>query len=149
MRASLFLLAVIGAEACQRERVFKRHAHGHIKRQAANATFPPALDPNEQILINSFDNTSISTWSYYYTHGDHIAGRNKSMAQWTADKWASYGFTSRLDEYCEFLDASHVSHSSETTENRTTLFEDYWYNGLSANGSQMSSSTTQSHIPWS
>jgi hypothetical protein len=23
------------------------------------------------------------------------------MAQWTADKWAEYGFTSRLDEYCK------------------------------------------------
>ncbi|KAF9698551.1 hypothetical protein EKO04_003673 [Ascochyta lentis] len=110
MRTSLFLLAAIGAEACQRERVFKRHPHGHIKRQVANATFPPVLDPNEQILINSFDNTSISTWSYYYTHGDHIAGRNESMAQWTADKWSSYGFTSRLDEYYVFLNYP-VSHS--------------------------------------
>ncbi|KAF2622625.1 N-acetylated-alpha-linked acidic dipeptidase-like protein 2 [Macroventuria anomochaeta] len=110
MRTSLFLLATIGAEACQRERVFKHHAHGLIKRQAANATFPPVLDPNEQILINSFDNTSISTWSYYYTHGDHIAGRNESMAQWTADKWAEYGFTSRLDEYYVFLNYP-VSHS--------------------------------------
>ena len=98
MRASLFLLAAIGAEACQRERVLKRHAHSHVKRQTS---FPPVLDANEQILLNSFDNTSISTWSYYYTHGDHIAGRNESMAQWTADKWSEYGFTSRLDEYCE------------------------------------------------
>ncbi|KAF3048271.1 hypothetical protein E8E12_011581 [Didymella heteroderae] len=107
MRTSLFLLATVGAEACQRERVFKRHAHGHVKRQAS---FPPVLDANEQILINSFDNTSISTWSYYYTHGDHIAGRNESMAQWTADKWAEYGFTSRLDEYYVFLNYP-VSHS--------------------------------------
>jgi hypothetical protein len=35
-------------------------------------------------------------------HGDHVAGRNESMAQWTADKWTEYGFTSRLDEYCKF-----------------------------------------------
>lgn len=107
MRTSLFLLAAIGAEACQRERAFKRYAHGHVKRQVS---FPPVLDANEQILINSFDNTSISTWSYYYTHGDHIAGRNESMAQWTADKWAEYGFTSRLDEYYVFLNYP-VSHS--------------------------------------
>lgn len=98
MRASIFLLAAIGAEACQRERAFKSHAHSHIKRQSS---FPPVLDANEQILINSFDNTSIAEWSYYYTHGDHIAGRNESMAQWTADKWSSYGFTSRLDDYCK------------------------------------------------
>jgi N-acetylated-alpha-linked acidic dipeptidase len=38
-----------------------------VKRQDANATFPPVLDANEQVLIDSFDNTSISTWSYYYS----------------------------------------------------------------------------------
>ncbi|KAF2994057.1 hypothetical protein E8E13_001770 [Curvularia kusanoi] len=107
MRTSIFILAAVGAEACQRERAFKQHALGHVKRQAS---FPPMLDANEQILMNSFDNTSISTWSYYYTHGDHIAGRNETMAQWTADKWASYGFTSRLDEYYVFLNYP-VSHS--------------------------------------
>ncbi|KAH5489920.1 hypothetical protein HBI29_205990 [Parastagonospora nodorum] len=103
MKTSLFLLSAIGAQACQRERAFVHHSHPHVKRQTSNATFPPALDPNEQILLNSFDNTSIAEWSYYYTHGDHVAGRNKTMAQWTADKWADYGFKSRLDEYFVFL----------------------------------------------
>ena len=32
------------------------------------------------------------------------------MAQWTADKWAEYGFTSRLDEYYVYLNYP-VSHS--------------------------------------
>ncbi|KAL6711356.1 hypothetical protein ACN47E_005887 [Coniothyrium glycines] len=103
MKAAILVFAAIGAQACQRERAFFHHPHRHVKRQSGNATFPPSLDANEQILINSFDNTSIATWSYYYTHGDHIAGRNESMAQWTADKWTEYGFTSRLDEYFVFL----------------------------------------------
>jgi len=110
MKAALFLLGAIGAEACQRERAFVHHSHAHVKRQVSNTTFPPVLDPNEQILLNSFDNTSISEWSYYYTHGDHIAGRNETMAQWTADRWAEFGFTSRLDEYYVFLNYP-VSHS--------------------------------------
>ncbi|KAJ8114115.1 hypothetical protein OPT61_g3922 [Boeremia exigua] len=119
MRAPLFfLLAAVGTEACQRERVFKRHAHSRIKRQTS---FPPVLDANEQILLNSFDNTSISTWSYYYTHGDHIAGRNESMAQWTADKWSSYGFTSRLDEYFVFLNYP-VSHSLVMTSSNGSTY---------------------------
>jgi N-acetylated-alpha-linked acidic dipeptidase len=101
MLTPLLLLSAIGAQACQREFAFKSHSHSQIKRQNTNATFPPVLTPDEQILINSFDNTSISDWSYYYTHGNHIAGLNESMAQWTADKWAEYGFTSRLDEYCK------------------------------------------------
>jgi N-acetylated-alpha-linked acidic dipeptidase len=116
MKTSLFLLGAIGAQACQRERAFVQHSHPHVKRQLSNVAFPPALNTNEQLLLDSFDNTSISTWSYYYStpsvafirklliitaHGAHLAGRNKTMAQWTADKWAEYGFKSRLDEYCE------------------------------------------------
>jgi hypothetical protein len=33
------------------------------------------------------------------------------MAQWTADRWAEFGFTSRLDEYCKLT----ISFSVETT----------------------------------
>lgn len=67
MRATLLLLATIGAEACQRERTFKSHSHNLVRRQSSNETFPPELDANEQILVDSFDSTSISTWSYYYS----------------------------------------------------------------------------------
>jgi len=67
LETALFLLSAIGAHACQRERAFVHHSHPHVKRQTSNSTFPPALDPNEQILLNSFDNTSIAEWSYYYS----------------------------------------------------------------------------------
>lgn len=67
MRVILGLIAAIGAEACMRERTLQTHHHSHVKRQDTNATFPPVLDVNEQILLDSFDNTSISTWSYYYS----------------------------------------------------------------------------------
>ncbi|KAF2712712.1 N-acetylated-alpha-linked acidic dipeptidase-like protein 2 [Pleomassaria siparia CBS 279.74] len=120
MRVILALLAAIGAQACMRERTLGAHHDGHIKRQA-DVTFPPVLDANEQILLDSFDNTSISTWSYYYTHGDHIAGRNKTMAQWTADRWTEYGFASRLDEYHVYLNYP-LSHSLLLTYPNGTTF---------------------------
>ncbi|KAF1939277.1 Zn-dependent exopeptidase [Clathrospora elynae] len=66
MRATLLLLAAIGAGACQRERAFQHHPYRHVKRQSSNATFPPFLDVIEQVLMNSFDTVSISQWSYYY-----------------------------------------------------------------------------------
>lgn len=59
------------------------------------------LDANEAILSGSIDNSTIETWSYYYTHGLHLAGTNESMAQWTADRWSEYGFDSSLAEYCK------------------------------------------------
>jgi N-acetylated-alpha-linked acidic dipeptidase len=67
MKTSLLFLGAIGAQACQRERAFAHHSHPHVKRQISNATFPPVLEANERILLDSFDNTSISTWSYYYS----------------------------------------------------------------------------------
>jgi N-acetylated-alpha-linked acidic dipeptidase len=64
MKASLLIFAAIGAEACQRERTFRNHNHRHAKRQAST---PVPLDEYEQILVDSFDATSIATWSYYYS----------------------------------------------------------------------------------
>jgi N-acetylated-alpha-linked acidic dipeptidase len=80
---------------CARERHF--HAPGLLKRQST------PLASLTAIIIDSFSNNSISDWSYYYTHGDHVAGRNKSQAQWTADKWEEAGIPSSLAEYTVFL----------------------------------------------
>ncbi|ORY06227.1 N-acetylated-alpha-linked acidic dipeptidase-like protein 2 [Clohesyomyces aquaticus] len=119
MKSTLFLVAAIGAQACQRERNFEQ-PHRHTKRQEAVA-FPPALDPNEKALVDSFANTSIATWSYYYTHGAHVAGTNKTMAQWTADRWAEFGFSSRLDEYYVYLNYP-VSNSLQLTYSNGSIF---------------------------
>ena len=101
----LATLVATGVQACQRE-LFGRHGHGHhrseLRRRDPSTTFPPVLDANEATLVQSFDNTSISTWSYYYAHGYHVAGSNKTMAQWTVDRWNEFGLTAGLDEYCNF-----------------------------------------------
>jgi N-acetylated-alpha-linked acidic dipeptidase len=67
------------------------------------AEFPPFLSDSERLLSSSFDNISISDWSYYYTHGDHVAGRNKSMADWTLQKWQDAGFSTSIAEYSVYL----------------------------------------------
>src|ERR1700761_6840430 len=70
-----------------------------LQRRTA-APYPPQLTVEESILVNAFDNYSIASSSYFYTHGLHVAGTNESMAQWTADRWSENGFTSRLITYC-------------------------------------------------
>lgn len=97
--ASLLLTLASAAlvSACARD----FHEFSFVKRDAVPlAPFPPELTEEEALLVNSFDTASIDTWSYYYTHGLHVAGTNRSMAQWTADRWAENGFDSRLVEYC-------------------------------------------------
>jgi N-acetylated-alpha-linked acidic dipeptidase len=107
-------LCVLGAaavvQACARERDLFSSGKRVVRRQDA-APFPPVLDENESVLVNSFDQTSIATWSYYYTHGLHVAGTNRSMAQYTADRWNENGFTADLAEYC-----THVTCTSPEGE---------------------------------
>lgn len=88
--------------ACQRElRNLAQPQHQYDEplapRQAT--TFPPSWTEHEKILHTSFSNTELDTWSSYYTHGDHVAGRNRSMAEETAKKWIANGVPSSLAEY--------------------------------------------------
>ncbi|CAG8973599.1 hypothetical protein HYALB_00009751 [Hymenoscyphus albidus] len=67
------------------------------------AVFPPTLSDEETLLVNAFDAVDIETWSSYYTHGDHVAGKNKSQAEWTAERWSDFGVPSKLVEYEVYL----------------------------------------------
>lgn len=67
MKSVLVLIAALAVNACQRDlSVRHEHPHGHVKRQDVDISLA-TLDANEKILVDSFDNTSIATWSYYYS----------------------------------------------------------------------------------
>jgi len=74
------------------------------------------LAEQEKIITESVSNTTIAQWSHYYTHGKHLAGTNKSMAEWTRDRWIEYGIPSHLAEYEVYLNYP-VSHSLSLTIN--------------------------------
>lgn len=128
---SRFILCVSLATltlACLRE-FNQPQQHTHRKRNVRRqADFPPVLTDQETILVNSFDNNTIDQWSYYYTHEKKLAGLGRAAAEWTADKWAEYGFQSRLDEYEVYLNypvsaSLHVNFPNGTTE-EVNLVED-------------------------
>ncbi|KAH7038487.1 glutamate carboxypeptidase II [Macrophomina phaseolina] len=99
----VFSLLIADAAACQKDLLRPRGTGRPRLITRQETAFPPVLSDIESILVNSFDNTTIDEWSYYYTHGLHIAGTNESQAQWTADKWSSFGVPSSLAEYWAFL----------------------------------------------
>ncbi|CAJ2508116.1 Uu.00g093020.m01.CDS01 [Anthostomella pinea] len=96
-------LAARNSFACQRDwaglhkRIHKHQGRSHTKRHFVE--FPPSLTETESILVNSFDSKSIDSWSYYYTHGDHLGGHNYSMAEWTMDHWNDAGFNATIQEF--------------------------------------------------
>lgn len=103
------LVFAAAAYACQREwyePLGNTHSHSHSQstlRKRQESAFPPVLTSEETLLVNSFDNNTIDSWSYYYTHENKLAGLGKAAAQWTADKWTEYGFQSHLAEYHVYL----------------------------------------------
>jgi N-acetylated-alpha-linked acidic dipeptidase len=109
------------------KRIHQHRSHNnHAKR--AEVEYPPALSEVESILVNSFDNKSLSDWSYYYTHGDHLGSHNKTMAEWTAQKWSDAGFDAYLAEFPIYV--TYPQHSSLTlirpdgTTHEANLVED-------------------------
>ena len=114
---SLSLLFATLARGCVRDHAFHR-PRSIVKRQSTPRV---PLTPDEAVLTSSFNNNTLNDWSYYYTHGLHLAGTNRTMAQWTADRWSENGFQSRLDEYHTYLNYP-VSHSLSLTYPNGSVF---------------------------
>ncbi|KAL8855938.1 MAG: hypothetical protein Q9178_007452 [Gyalolechia marmorata] len=112
------LLFATLVSACVRDHAFHR-LRSLAKRQSTPLV---PLTSDEAILANSFDNNTLSDWNYYYTHGAHLAGTNRTMAQWTADRWSENGFQARLDEYLAYLNYP-VSHSLSLTYPNGSVFK--------------------------
>ncbi|KAH9995349.1 glutamate carboxypeptidase [Xylariaceae sp. FL0662B] len=107
-----FLLT--SAHACQHDRLSRRFL---VERQ--DTPLPP-LSPDETTLVESISNTTISQWSYYYTHGNHIAGKNLSMAEWTADRFGENGWNSSILSYHVYLNYPVNKSLSVTYANGST-----------------------------
>lgn len=76
------------------------------------------LTPDESVLVNPIDNNTLHDWNYYSTHSAHLAGKNRSMAQWTADRWSE---NARLDGYVPYLNYP-VSHPLSLTYPNGSIF---------------------------
>lgn len=72
--------------------------------------------------MGAVSNTTISEWSYYYTHGAHLAGKNLSMAEWTADRWQESGWNSSIVSYDVYLNYP-VNKSLSLTYSNGTIFQ--------------------------
>lgn len=130
------LVAATCLHACLTDRaeterlIARRHARTHksrhIKRDVVE--FPPVLTETESILVNSFDNNSISDWSLYYTSGYRLAGHNRSQAEWTRQQWADAGWESWITEYwiwyTEPEESSLTLHRPDGSTHSAQLLED-------------------------
>ncbi|KAI0817260.1 N-acetylated-alpha-linked acidic dipeptidase-like protein 2 [Xylaria sp. FL0064] len=117
MRVQLLSAALVTlCHACLHERHFQHS--GLVKRQTT--PFTP-LTPEEKILVDFVSNVTISEWSYYYTHGYHVAGTNMTMAEWTADRFRENGWNSSVVSYNVYLNYPVNKSLSLTYSNGSTF----------------------------
>ncbi|KAI1304527.1 N-acetylated-alpha-linked acidic dipeptidase-like protein 2 [Xylaria venustula] len=102
--------------ACLHERHLQ--GPGLAKRQVTPLS---ALNPEEKTLVDSVSNVSISEWSYYYTHGYHVAGTNMTMAEWTADRFRENGWNASVVSYNVYLNYPVNKSLSLTYSNGSTF----------------------------
>jgi N-acetylated-alpha-linked acidic dipeptidase len=106
-----FLTALVAfaqlTAACQREirnsKDIQHNGHHHFEPRQA-VPFPPTWTEKESFIHESFSKVDYDTWASYYTPGDHLAGRNKFLAETTAQAWRRHGIQSMLVEYHVLLD---------------------------------------------
>ncbi|KAK2748781.1 hypothetical protein FQN57_000362 [Myotisia sp. PD_48] len=99
---SLVALATALVDACVLEEATHEFNPALLTRRSRTPQ-RPHLSKHERVMVDSFSSTTVDDWSYYYTHGLHIAGMNRTQAQWTADKWAEFGVPSSVVSYHTYL----------------------------------------------
>ncbi|KAJ3493673.1 hypothetical protein NLG97_g4583 [Lecanicillium saksenae] len=69
----------------------------------------------KKILLDTPDADKAREWSQYYTSGAHLAGKNFSQADWTRQKWESWGVPSSIAAYDVYINYP-VDHSLSLLE---------------------------------
>ncbi|TKA73631.1 hypothetical protein B0A55_07495 [Friedmanniomyces simplex] len=62
-----------------------------------------SYDELKQILHDTPSPERAREWSQYYTAGPHLTGKNRSQAEWTAQKWEEFGLKSSIVSYDVYL----------------------------------------------
>ncbi|KAG6045505.1 hypothetical protein E4U39_002228 [Claviceps sp. Clav50 group G5] len=70
--------------------------HDHHGRHSSHSFSHEQL---KRVLLETPSADHAREWSQYYTSGPHLAGKNFSQADWTREKWQSWGVDSSIVEY--------------------------------------------------
>ncbi|KAG6081670.1 hypothetical protein E4U16_005538 [Claviceps sp. LM84 group G4] len=74
--------------------------HDHHGRHSSHSFSHEQL---KKVLLETPSADHAREWSQYYTSGPHLAGKNFSQADWTREKWQSWGVDSSIVEYDVYI----------------------------------------------
>ncbi|OAA54446.1 Transferrin receptor-like, dimerization domain protein [Cordyceps fumosorosea ARSEF 2679] len=87
--------------------------HSATDRDSGRGTL--TFEQLQAILLDTPDADKAREWSRYYTAGAHLAGKNFSQAEWTRQKWESWGVPASIATYDVFINYP-VDHSLSLLE---------------------------------
>jgi N-acetylated-alpha-linked acidic dipeptidase len=113
-------------------------SHRHRPHRPARPIPDPSKPPQDDspvsykdlqdILLKTPKEKRLEDWSRYYTSGPHLAGKNYSQAEWTANKWREFGIANtQIVAYDTYINyplghrlALYEKTSSEKSHDRAT-----------------------------
>jgi N-acetylated-alpha-linked acidic dipeptidase len=73
----------------------------------------------QQILLETPNEEKAQEWSYYYTSGPHLAGKNYSQVLWTQERWQEFGIKADIVAYDVYINYP-LGHRLALYENKKT-----------------------------
>ncbi|KAG6181355.1 hypothetical protein E4U36_004149 [Claviceps purpurea] len=95
-------LAVFGLAAFLTHVVLIR-PHVHHDHHGRHSSHSFSHEQLKKVLLETPSADHAREWSQYYTSGPHLAGNNFSQADWTREKWQSWGVNSSIVEYDVYI----------------------------------------------
>ncbi|KAK2590125.1 hypothetical protein QQS21_012193 [Conoideocrella luteorostrata] len=88
------------------------HHHGHHSHYSLSLQEGKHLSHEQlkNILLETPTADHAREWNRYYASGPHLAGKNFSQAEWTREKWQSWGVDASIAEYDVYINYP-VDHS--------------------------------------
>ncbi|KAH7321285.1 hypothetical protein B0I35DRAFT_428965 [Stachybotrys elegans] len=97
--------------------IWPNHHHYRHGQAVASTSCGNRLSHQDllSILLETPSAQKAEDWSRYYTAGPHLAGANFSQAEWTRQKWESWGIPSVITAYDTYINYP-VDHSLSLLE---------------------------------
>lgn len=108
------VILILGTATFLFHTFFEWPYHHHLKNGHYATSYKNGVhfnhDDLKKVLLDTPSADRAREWSKYYTSGAHLAGKNFTQADWTREKWESFGVSSSIATYDVYINYP-VDHS--------------------------------------
>ena len=109
-----FCVAIAGQSDLFGDHQTEQHTFSALEAGVPHTSWPASeglsFDNLKKILRDTPSPEKARQWSKYYTAGPHLTGKNRTQAEWTRDRWESWGVKSALASYDVYINYPVSNH---------------------------------------